>query len=233
MLQDVKAALADKLRVELKAINPVFPMLAGLEQEDVQDAIEYAGLEWPSYCSSSVYWETNAGYMGLGHGLCKSWDNPHECFMEEMHMPYERALFLNFDNSSFEVVVQLMKTARWQMTPDAYTLEMDLGRWNLPMYEAPRARFWARIHKTIVDIGSSGFGEIHKVYLLGQHASDSEFLDIVKGAIKDIIGNAEILQVQEASNTEMLVARGSAEWAYRAANVRQENEESEAGMIEL
>jgi hypothetical protein len=233
MLQDVKIALADKLRTEVKAINPVFPMLAGLEQQDVPHALEYVGLEWPSYSSWSVYRETNAAYVGMGHGLCSSWENPHDCLFEETRMPYERALFLNFDNSSFGAVVQLMKTAGWQATPDSYTLDMDLGWWDLPMYEVPRARFWARIHETIVDVGNSGDGDIDKVFILGQHASDPEFLDVVEGALKEIVGSPELTQMQKADNTEMVAARGSAEWAYRALNVHRNDEDPEAEGMEL
>ena len=233
MIQDVKVALTNKLQTEIKALNPVFPILAGLETEDIRDALEYVDLEWPTWGTSSMYYETNAVYVASGAGLCKHWESPRDCYFEEMDMPWERSLFLSFDNSSFGSAVQMMQSARWQMVPDAYTVEPNLGWWNLPMDEIPREKFWKQLREVILETATERNGDLDKVFLLGNHGFDSEFREVVEQAVQEIYGESRAQLVLPPGNREMAAARGAAEWAFRAVNFHWDTREAGAGTIEL
>jgi hypothetical protein len=233
MIQDVKIALTNKLQMDIKAVNPVFPMLAGLETEDMRDALAYVDLDWPTWGTSSMYHETNAVYVASGAGLCNHWESPRDCYFEEMDMPYERSLFLSFDNSSFGAVVQMMQSARWQMTPDAYTVEPNLGWWNLPMDDIPRAKFWTRLREVIVETAQQRDGDLNKVFLFGNHGFEPEFIEIVEQAVQEIYGGSRIQMTLSLGDRETMAARGAAEWAFRAVNFHWDPKEVEVGTIEL
>ncbi|KAF2189596.1 hypothetical protein K469DRAFT_625359 [Zopfia rhizophila CBS 207.26] len=230
-LLDINAAVEKKLGfATTHKIFPVFPILPALEEEDIQDAFEYADLDWllAERRSYHTYWETNAAYAGVGYGLCKSTTNLERCEDEERDMRLERVLFLNFDDSSFRATLQPMQNAYWDYI-DASTLHLDLGRSQLPDNEVDRARFWASIQEAIVDVGSTLTRPPNKVILIGEHADDPDFAETVKEAIWELIefDASFLLEANAGTDSMILAARGAAELAGRAQYWESEGEGNE------
>jgi hypothetical protein len=69
------------------------PHLHALYQEDVDDALEYAGLislaSWPYWTGSSdgFFPESAAAYAGNGFGLCSNYTDVDSCERERIHPP--------------------------------------------------------------------------------------------------------------------------------------------------
>jgi hypothetical protein len=218
----VRGAIEEELGSTISTIAPVAPQLVGWDSEDFQDALDLAGLtsarlEDRFLGDKPMYWDSNAAFAGLGYGLCESWTNPTKCLVEEKQMPYEHVLFLNFDNSSFSAKVQYMQHVDQEWTY-SNRVDMELGWWNLPVFEVPRARFWAQIHEVILEVAGALQRAPSKIVLLGEHGANVEFLDVVKTALWDVleIDVSLILSANKAEDVGMLAARGAAEFARRA-----------------
>ncbi|KAF2739822.1 hypothetical protein EJ04DRAFT_483191 [Polyplosphaeria fusca] len=237
IMEEVKTSIERTLGIQVTAFQPVFPVLRGLNKEDVDDAMEHVGLDGINTAIKDhpfwgTHWETTASYAGAGFGLCNTWTDIRACVDEGMQLDYEEAMFLNFDNSSFAAALQFVHPI---FAPKLRALETDfsLGWWNLPVYEIPRAKFWARIQEAIVDVANTlGPRTIpKKIILLGDHAQDPEFLETVKAAFWELLEfDVELLlQDNEGRDGLMLAARGAAElamttsyWASHDASEREE-----------
>jgi hypothetical protein len=226
-LKKVRGAVEDELKSPISTIAPAFATLNGFEEDTFHDALEFAGLTSIKPTNGNdrfAYRETNAAYAGHGYGLCKSWRNSQECADEEKHMRHEHVLFLNFDSAFFSATVQYMQNA---YDDHAYsnTNDMSLGWWNLPVDEVPRARFWARMHEELIKTVGAMQHPPNKIVLLGEHAGDAEFMDVVKTAMWEIleIDVSLMLSAHVAEGVGRLAARGAAEFARRREVWRRED----------
>lgn len=219
-LGQIKGATEKELGSQVSDVFPVFPILVALDQDDIQDSLDHAGLNWLNADRQwfHISYETNAAFAGLGYGVCESWTDALKCAREEKLRHFEHILFLNFDNSSFSATLQYMQNV-YQEYVYAQSLDFGLGWWDLPVYEVPRARFWARIHELILDVGSALQRPPDKVILIGEHAGDDEFVEVVKTALWDLLEYdiSMILEVNTGVDGKSLAARGAAELAGRAS----------------
>jgi hypothetical protein len=150
-------------------------------------------------------------------------------------MPYQHVLFLDFDNSSFSATVQYMQHVdqEWSYSN---RIDMELGWWNLPVFEVSRARFWAQIHEVILEVAGALQRSPNHVVLLGDHGADPEYLDVVKAALRDVLEMdvSLSLSANKAEDIGMLAARGAADFARRAEIWKHRREAQEDGeSIEL
>lgn len=221
-MKKVRGAIEEELGTSVSTVAPVAPQLVGWVSEDFQDALDLAGmtssrLSNPGSNDKPTYWDTNAAFAGLGYGLCESRTNLADCLDEERQMPYEHVLFLDFDNSSFSATVQYLQHAdqEWSYSN---RVDMQLGWWNLPVFELSRARFWAQIHEVILEVAGALQRAPNKVVLLGDHGANEEFLDVVKAALWDVleIDISVMLSANKADDVGMVAARGAAGFARRA-----------------
>ncbi|KAF2131398.1 hypothetical protein P153DRAFT_383509 [Dothidotthia symphoricarpi CBS 119687] len=221
-LSRVRGAIEEELGSPISSIAPVFPLLPSFEEEDFQDALESVGLTSTRSEHGSnelVYQETNAAYAGLGYGLCTSWSSHQACMDEASQMPYGHILFLNFDDS-FSATVQYMDniSQEWSYS---HSINTSLGWWDLPVFEIPRAKFWARIHEEIVEVAGALQQPPNKIILQGAHARDEEFVEVVKAALWDVL-EFDVSMLLEADNKVdpgTVAARGAAELAWRAEHL--------------
>ncbi|KAH6615004.1 hypothetical protein C7974DRAFT_57295 [Boeremia exigua] len=234
-VKKVRSAVEAELGTSVSTIAPVAPQIVGWDSEDFEDALHLAGLTSLRLGDKPTYWDTNAAFAGMGYGLCESKTDLAECLEEERQMPYEHVLFLNFDKSSFSATVQYLQHAdqEWSYSSRA---DMTLGWWNLPVFEVSRARFWAQIHEVILEVAGALQRAPNKIVLLGEHGTDSEFLDVVKAALWDVleIDVSLLLSANKAEDVRMLSARGAAEFARRAETWKDwKRTQDEAESIEL
>ncbi|KAF9696197.1 hypothetical protein EKO04_006044 [Ascochyta lentis] len=232
-VKKVRGAIEEELGTPVSTIAPVAPRLVGWVSEDFQDALDLAGLtsarlDDRGSNDKPTYWDTNAAFAGLGHGLCESRTNVVDCLDEERQMPYEHVLFLDFDNSSFSATVQYLQHVNQEWTY-SNRVDVELGWWNLPVFEVSRVRFWAQIHEVILEVAGALQRAPNKVVLLGDHGANAEFLDVVKAALWDVleIDISLMLSANKAQDTGMLAARGAAELAWRAGTWSSEKRAQE------
>ncbi|ORY15619.1 hypothetical protein BCR34DRAFT_598351 [Clohesyomyces aquaticus] len=237
-LTELKSAVEGTIGLPLTRAYPVFPMLPALEEEDIQDALEYTGIKWlfAERRSYHTFWETNAAYAGLGYGLCELWKDAGQCEDQERKIPLEPILFLDFDNSSFAASLQGMSTVymHYNITSQAH---LDLGWFNMPTDDVPRAKFLARIQEVIVDVGSTLVRPPTKIILLGEYADDEDFREAVKAAIWELLefDASSLLEANMMKRGEpmMLAARGAAEMAGRAEYWDDRGGSQDAFVVEL
>jgi hypothetical protein len=131
------AALLNQLRITIddklgpgccKKALPAIPSLPGLSEEDLYDAMEYAGLVMLSTHkhTTSVASETSASFAGMGYGLCGHYDNVDACDNEEADMPVSHILALSLSNASFSATYTYMRTA-YRSLIEKEAIRFDLG----------------------------------------------------------------------------------------------------------
>ncbi|KAJ4367386.1 hypothetical protein N0V83_006968 [Neocucurbitaria cava] len=220
-LHIVKMKIEEEMGEPVTAIAPTIFPLDPAKKQDFQAALDLTGLtstrSQDGY-DPVVYHDINAAYAGLGYGFCEEWTIKENCTWEESRLLYFDVLFLSFDNSSFTVTVDYLRKASRELNTYNGNFSSDLGWWNLPIDEVPRARFWAQIHEMIVDTVSAWSHPPGRIVLMGEHGGDEEFRGVVEAALWSVMEvDADLmLQANELEDTTRLAARGAAEMAWRA-----------------
>jgi hypothetical protein len=217
-LQKVRRAVEEELGEPVERIAPAFPRLSPYNGGDLYDAFAHAGLHSTRMTNLvPVYEESYAAYAALGHSLCDASMDYTSCQTYTRKQNHETVLYLNFDNSSFSV------GAMEQMSPFevslslSYSANVQLGWWNLPVFEVPRAKFWANIHEMIAKAVRSIQRPWHKIVLLGEHGADNEFKEVIKAAVwQEMELDVEMmLELVSKDDIAHLAARGAAELGFR------------------
>lgn len=207
----VHTTIEAQLKIPVKQITPavVFP-LGRAQQTLFQSALLLTGFT-PSKSSkegSVIYPESYATHAALVHASCT-----HQTLQEQ----HQNVLVIAFDDSSFSASMHQTSCDRKSSQPQprmiGYVARSDLGWWNLPVYEAPRAKFWSKLQEAVID-AISGLGKPPgRIVLSGSHGRDKEFKGKIEEAlwaelevdVRTLLGSS-----QEADN-EWLAARGAAE----------------------
>jgi hypothetical protein len=85
LITSLRAETEPRLNLTLERVVVTTPQLPSLTREDLQDAIEHAGLkswlEYPLPYPTMLY-APNAAFAASGRGLCKEWRNLYACLEE-------------------------------------------------------------------------------------------------------------------------------------------------------
>ena len=108
------------------------PRLPGLTYDDLNDAMEYVGLELlvTHKHISEIVSETSAAFTGAGLGLCQRYDDLESCGDEEADMPYALILRVSYETCAFSAAYP-MKDAYNSFEQSAY-IDFALGSQHLP-----------------------------------------------------------------------------------------------------
>jgi hypothetical protein len=227
-MKRVRSAIESEIDAPITIIAPAFPRLSPHLQKDVQEALSFAGLtstrKNTGHGDTIIYQDANAAYASLGHGLCESWSFKSDCLSQAWPAVYQSVLYFNFDNSSFSVGAMSLQNAFQEHSTYVYGSDMTLGLWELPVYEVPRAKFWARIHEMILDVLAPMSMPPNRIVLLGQYGADAEFEEVVKAAAWDKFEfDVELmLQAVRKEDVGASVARGAAELGWRDEEFKRE-----------
>jgi len=234
-LKKVRAAVEKELGEPIERIAPAFPRLAPNNVLDLRDAFSHAGLSSTKTNSRSPQYEENyAAYAALGRGLCDASMDYTSCQTYTRTLKYETVLYFSFDNSSFSVGAMTMNSPFEESLSLSYGADMQLGWWNLPVFEVPRAKFWASIHEMIAAAVRNIQRPWSRIILLGEHGADEEFKEVVKAAVwNEMELDVELmLELVSKDDVAHLAARGAAEmgfrhevWSRQAEAARQEQDE--------
>lgn len=221
LLKKVRTLIETELDVQITTLAPVFFSLDKDQTEKVQDAMESVGLKSTHsdvFTRGDVITDTTAAYAGTGALLCRSWMNLKRCRLERSAAHDRTVLFLGFHDHSFSASIQNIHSDATFHAIGPQVNSAELGWWDLPVFEAPRARFWAQVQEAIVSVVSAlGRESISKVVLMGEHGANDEFKDIAEAAIWGAleIDVGPLLHVETVEGTERIAARGAADMAWR------------------
>lgn len=223
----VRSAIKAETLAPVTSIAPAFPQLSHSQEEDVREALSFAGLTSTrlrgDHAGTIMYQDANAAYAGLGHGLCESRSSSSDC---QSAAKDQSVLYFNFDNSSFSVGAMTLKNAFQEHRTYVCGSDTTLGWWDLPVYEIPRAKYWARIHEMILNVLATMPIPPNRIVLLGEHGADEEFKEVVKAATweKFEFDVELMLQTVKKEDIGSLTARGAAELGWRDAEFRRESD---------
>jgi hypothetical protein len=227
-LRTVRSAIEAKIEVPISRIAPAFPRLAPHVQQDIQEALSLTGLSSTrvdtGHGDTIVYEEANAAYAGRGHGVCEEWSFKSDCLSAKWPAKKQSVLYFNFDNSSFSVGAMSIQNAFQEHAIYLHGMDAKLGWWNLPVYETPRAEFWAKIHNMILEVLTPMSMPPSRIVLLGEHGADKKFEDVVKDAMWDKFEEFDVeLMLSATTKTDVgtLAARGAAELGWRDEEMKR------------
>jgi hypothetical protein len=212
-MKKVQSSIEIELGAPVTSIAPAFPRLSPYVKDDVAEALSFAGLTstrvHTGHRDTLVYEESSAAYAGLGQGLCESWWNKPSCPSQK----HRSVLYFNFDNSTFSVGAMDIQNAFHDRTIYSHRGDTQLGWWNLPIFEEPRADFWAKISNMIMDVLGPVSHPPSQIVLMGEHGADAEFKDVVEAAMweKYEFDVGSMLNTGNQGDAGRLAARGAAE----------------------
>jgi hypothetical protein len=233
-MKKVRSAAEVELNAPVTNIAPAFPYLPLYAEEDVQEAMSKSGLISTRTVTSSdetVYGEANAAYAGLGHGLCLPAKSDSNCKPRSAQAKEQTVVYFNFDNSSFSLGAMSFQNAFQHRRIFLESSDSRLGWWNLPVFEVPRAKFWAQIHEMILHVVEPMSRPPNRIVLLGEHGVDEEFKEVVKAAMwEQFEFDVEMmLDAVKKEDTGRLAARGAAEMRWLDVQRRRESEAARRG----
>lgn len=192
------------------------PYSIALYDEDISDALNYAGLEPLTDRSLQIQpHQLSAASGGVGLGLCEHSEDFERCKQEERDLPYEQVLVISYTKDALEVSLAAVKSAYRPIEPENHHLiDWDLGENSLDSYSRVDA-YWIVIRGRILELGYSEYPkkQITAVMLLGESAHNEDFQHNVIDALQEFQDDLPIIH---RADPLYLAARGAAEYAKRA-----------------
>jgi hypothetical protein len=212
-LSKVHTTIIAQLDSPITQITPavVFP-LRPAQKTLFQSALLLAGFapSKESKESFTIYSEAYATHAALEHASCTR---------QTLQEQYQHVLVIAFDDSSFSASTHQTSCDAKSPQPHMinYVSRSNLGWWNLPVHEAPRAKFWSKLQEAVVH-AVSGLGKPPgRIVLSGSHGGDKEFKTTVEEALwteleMDV---GTLLDSHQEEDNEWLAARGAAELGWQ------------------
>lgn len=192
-----------------------FSYSIAIYEEDISDALKYAGLEPLTDRSLQLQpHQLSAASSGAGLGLCEHYENFENCKQEEEDLPYEQVLAISYTEDALEVSLAAMKSAYHPFKPENHHLiDWALGESSLDSYSRADA-YWIVVRRRILELSYSEYPNKHitAVMLLGESAQNEEFQRNVIDALQEF---QDDLPVIHRADPLYLAARGAAEYAER------------------
>jgi hypothetical protein len=224
----VRQAIETELGTPITSIAPAFPQLSPSVRSDVEEAMTLAALTSTrvntGYGNTEVYEEQKAAWAGLGHGLCETWTNYMGCASDGKSERHHRVSYFNLDNSSFSVGTMVIQNAFQEDGIYYDGMDPELGWWNLPVYEVPRAKFWTQVQDKILSVFEGMPRPPNTIVLMGDHGADPEFKEVVTAAMWEKFEfDVEImLDAVKKDDAGKLAARGAAELGWRNEDLKRQ-----------
>lgn len=224
MLYSLREATKDKLGYPINRAVAAIPALWSPDNwdGDLEEAFEHAGmykLRSSRYRIAGVA-ASNAGYVGMGHGLCKVWSDGQKCMEEEAEMDVRLVLTVSLDADALYVRSTLMASAYKSLLTSSIS-GPDLGYDN---HEGEG--YWDAIVSRIKWIADTFLPgqKIDQIVLMGEYAQETKFLNAVWRALNDLADQGYLAgraadvysDIQISGFSSLYVgARGAAELALR------------------
>jgi hypothetical protein len=215
VLIQLRAMAEESLGHSINATVAATPPLPGLTEEDLDDAMEYAGLKLVRrYNFYGPVHEAAAAIAGAGHGLCADPKDIESCEDEERYMRGFGLLSLSFTDFLLSLEWDVCSAAHrcWVIRTEP---NFGLGLRYRYLYPDPVV-YWNEVHKWIYEFVRPNAQGIDRLQLLGDKASNEDFLDALRHALRDLEPKLAVtLDESEKLDPLSLAAKGAAEFAKR------------------
>jgi hypothetical protein len=211
ILADMFLSLRDK---SVAALSPTFgpsfrldavvvtrSPLSGLRREDLADALEHAGLRsWldppqpgkglKAGMYPEVLGEAQAAFAADGNGLCADYRDLFACWDEEEHMPSSVVLVASFTRQALYVAAGVIRAPfHWTQYRLVHATDLNAGLDCMAGYPTPD-EFWGSVRGRLRNVAQQALvstdGGFTKVLLLGENATNPEFLDVLRDSVFDL-----------------------------------------------
>lgn len=222
-IADLLAALRDKANdfVQEKFTTAVatIPHLVAVYNEDITDALEHVGLNMHGiwYYEHLVY-ETISAYAGLGLGLCRNYTNAADCLDTQREWERDIIMPVLYTRSALTMSFAPVRGAYFLWEPSyRHRVDFDLGSDKLASLQTPEEvkRYWSQVRTKLVEVmvERPAYDKPHKIILMGESASDPEFVRNLWLALATVMDRAPVLL---DADPLFAAAKGAAEFAKRA-----------------
>ncbi|KAL2038571.1 hypothetical protein N7G274_008619 [Stereocaulon virgatum] len=225
LIGSLATTTAHELNRTLNRVVVATPDFPALTSEDLNDAIEYVGLEsWLVYPIPypKMLYTANAAFAGSGRGLCTEWRNIYACGDEVMDgdIPMERVFAVSFTNTTLITSVSHIDYAFDPLDHDTHLVAPNLGLASLASYPSP-TEYWVAVtqHLQLLPGRFAEKGQqISSLVLSGESATLPEFSKALKDALGGVWTAALEKGGEEMGDPRWVTARGAA----RYASIRQQ-----------
>ena len=236
LILSLKSATSTKLSQPLTQhhIAVTTPSFPALTQEDINDALEFAGLQtWlpHDFAYPNRISEANAAFAANGNGLCTNYRDFYTCEDEGEEMPQHQVLSITFTTKVLYVTLENMFKV-FKENPAQNLVDFDAGLGAREGYESSEA-FWKHVYTQIVALPNLAMsqkrGSVTKVILLGDCVGDPEFKEMLKDALGEIRkvgieanatgGAGPSVEVETMADPLYAAAQGVATYARRRQEV--------------
>lgn len=217
LLVALKLATVEALSQPIDRVAVTRPSIPALTREDLDDALEYAGLRgWVGdsrgYQPHHVV-ESQAAFAGNGYGLCISYQDVLKCWHEGNSWPHRVALFVSFTRHALYVSLDKMQMAfpRW-VRDGPRALHFNGGLDSRSEF-ASETDYWDHVRSSIAAISQQSSRPLDVLLLGGENATDGTFL----ATLRDALGPTMPLSfdVAAVADPTFAAARGMAIYARR------------------
>ncbi|KAF2499383.1 hypothetical protein BU16DRAFT_614820 [Lophium mytilinum] len=223
MIRQLRYATEQKLGHEIKHVVTTRPELRALYHEDMEDALEYVGLEYVEVCQGCpVQFELWSAYAGIGLGLCQNFTDVDECHKEMHPMPWLTVLSLFYSRKGLQVHAgRLSNSYDWSKCADlrwdTYTVDFDVGSDSIPATEPTAEVYWNKIRTQIRFVIQRQLPDpIDKVILQGESALNERFVREVYDLLRRDGSDDAVFY---SDYPIFVAANGAAEHAYRSLSL--------------
>lgn len=166
----------------------------------------YAGLERAAPCFKPTpeYEDNDDDHHEEGAFRCTTRRGGRPCGnaqrkqqQHQQQQQQQHILFLSFDNHSFSAAMTTRHAESLSSSSPSsqrhphtqqtrllgYTASSQLGWYNLPVWDTPRAAFWRRMQDAIVRVVGAGGKPPGRIVVLGERGADHEFRKVVEEAV--------------------------------------------------
>jgi hypothetical protein len=190
----------------------------GLADDDLAEALSGAGLgswhEYTTYQPRQVS-EGNAVYAANGYGLCTNYVNIFNCWDERDGLPWPLTLYVSFTRQSLLVSLRLESEAfpKYLREEGTQLLDSMIGRDNIGLYPSPAA-YWDLVRQQIVELPRQARAKdpkarINLVLLGGENSTDTDFLKVLRDALRDVAQAGGETGVDGSTDNQELVLRAA------------------------
>ncbi|KAF2743654.1 hypothetical protein M011DRAFT_461495 [Sporormia fimetaria CBS 119925] len=216
-LRDALSSSLGMSDVPISSAAVSVPHLVALYQDDVQDVLDYCKISYiePDRYYRPLTWDTAATYAGYGLGLCTSWEDSEKCMEEEKEMQDHVVLAVNYGEAALTTAFSILSTATSLWEPDHRHREnFGLGAKQKDGFEGGEEGYWEAMKESLVEtiVENPGYKKPEKILLSGERTGDERFLEVLKEAVRDVMGSVPEIYGHGA---ETVASRGVAEFAKR------------------
>ncbi len=223
LVQQLRQETELKLGHSIHSVVVSFSRNVALYEEDINDAIEYAGLRLLTEHSFRLQpYELSAALGGTGLGLCENYHDIQKCKEEQEDFPYKQVLAISYTRDALEVSLAGMRSAYNPYEPENHHLiDWEAGESSLAGYSRPDA-YWVMIRRKILELSYREYPKkpITTILLLGESANNKEFERALTDALHEFQDDLPIIH---RADSLFLAAKGAAEFAKRAQEQDKED----------